>query len=165
MCSCPETLLAHVAPMRVLPACADNPDCCPPWARHPTWSAIAGCLVWLLVSTPAQAQTIIDGSDRGLLRGELPLVLSVLQRGLTRSDGRGGATTARVRGIVQAKPGVYCGEVSTRDRGGEYGPFTRFVVETKIRNATIAPVNHPTRDAMLQRMIDARCHSGDGALR
>jgi hypothetical protein len=117
------------------------------------------------MSAPAQAQTVIDGSDQGLLRGELPLLTSVLERGLTRTDGRGAATTARVRGIVQAKPGVYCGEVSTRDRGGSYGKFTRFVVETKIRQATIAPVNDPDRALMIQKMIDARCRSDDGAPR
>ncbi len=129
------------------------------------WSVVAGCLVWLSVSAPAQAQTVIDGSDRGLLRGELPLLISVLERGLTRSDGRGAATTARVRGIIQAKPGVYCGEVSTRGRDGEYGKFTRFVVETKIRQATIAPVNDPERAAMILKMIDARCRSDDGTAR
>ena len=132
-------------------------------SRRRAWSAIAVSLVWLPMSAPAQAQTVVDGSDRGLLRGELPLLTSVLERGLTRSDGRGAATTARVRGIVQAKPGIYCGEVSTRGRDGEYGKFTRFVVETKIRQATIAPVNDPERALMIQKMIDARCRSDDGA--
>jgi hypothetical protein len=113
--------------------------------------------VWLLASGPVQAQTVIDGSDQGLLPGQVPLLVSVLRRGLTRSDGRGSPQDARVRNIVEAQPGVYCGEVSTRGGDGEYGPFTRFVVETKIRNATIAPANDPARGAMLQRMIDARC--------
>ena len=131
--------------LRVVPAC---------WAT-------AGCLVWLLVSSPAQAQTVIDGSDQGLLPGQLPLLVSVLRRGLTRSDGRGNPQDARVRNIVEAEPGVYCGEVSTRGRDGEYGQFTRFVVETKIRNATIAPANDPARVAMVMRMIDARCRSDD----
>jgi hypothetical protein len=121
--------------------------------------------MWLLAQGAAQAQTVIDGSDQGLLRGELPLLMSVLERGLTRSDARGAATTARVRGIVQPEPGIYCGEVSTRGRDGQYGPFTRFVAETKIRQATIAPVNDPERAAMIQRMIDARCRSDDGAAR
>ncbi len=128
------------------------------------WGPIAGCLMWLLVLPPAQAQTVVDGSDQGLARGELPLLMSVLTRGLTRSDGRGSAQSARVRGIVQAKPRVYCGEVSTRGRDGQYGPFTRFVVETKIRNATIAPTNDPARDAMLRRMINARCSREGGDL-
>ena len=121
------------------------------------WVPIAGCLLCLL-SQPAQAQSVIDASDQDLARGELPLLLSVLTRGLTRSDGRGSAGGARVRGITQATPGVYCGEVSTQGRDGQYGPFTRFVVETKIRNATIAPTNDPARDAMLRRMINARCN-------
>jgi hypothetical protein len=134
-------------------------------SRHSLRGAVAISLVWLFMAAPAHAQTVIDGSDQGLLRGELPLLISVLERGLTRSDGRGAATTARVRGIVQAEAGVYCGEVSTRDRDGQYGPFTRFVVETKIRQATIAPVNEPARDAMLRRMIDARCASAGGTSR
>lgn len=121
--------------------------------------------MWLTLSGSAQAQAVVDGSDEGLARGEVPLLLSVLERGLTRSDGRGAATTARVRRIVQAKPGVYCGEVSTRDSGDAYGPFTRFVVETTTRNATVAPVNDPARDAMLRRMIDARCGSAGGSSR
>jgi hypothetical protein len=116
--------------------------------------------MWLLLLQPAQTQTVIDESDQGLARGELPLLLSVLARGLTRSDGRGSAETARVRVLVQARPGVYCGEVSTQGRDGQYGPFTQFVVETKIRNATIAPTNDPARDAMLRRMIDTRCREG-----
>ncbi len=128
--------------LRVVPAC---------WAT-------AGFLVWLLVSSPAQAQTVIDGSDQGLL----PLLVSVLRRGLTRSDGRGNPQDARIRNIVEAEPGVYCGEVSTRGRDGQYGVFTRFVVETKIRNATIAPANDPTRVAMVMRMIAARCRYDDG---
>jgi hypothetical protein len=65
---------------------------------------------------------------------------------------------------VEAQPGVYCGEVSTRGEGGEYGPFTRFVVETKVRNATIAPANDPARGAILTRMIDARCRSDESLL-
>src|SRR5688500_13007668 len=124
---------------------------CSPRVQYPTWGAIAGCLMWQLAQGAAQAQTVIDGSDQGLLRGELPLLISVLERGLTRSDARGAATTARVRGIVQAEPGVYCGEVSTRGRDGRYGPFTRFVAETKIRQATIAPVNDPDRVLMIHR--------------
>ncbi len=130
------------SPLRVVPAC---------WAT-------AGFLVWLLVSSPAQAQTVIDGSDQGLL----PLLVSVLRRGLTRSDGRGNPQDARIRNIVETEPGVYCGEVSTRGRDGEYGQFTRFVVETKIRNATIAPANDPARVAMVMRMIDACCRNDDG---
>lgn len=133
------------------------------WSRGPAWHAITVCFVWLAIFVPAQAQTVIDGSEQGLLRGELPLLISVLDRGLTRSDARGAATTARVRGIVQPEPGIYCGKVSTRGPDGEYGPFTRFVVETKIRQATIAPVNDPERIAMIQKMIDARCRSDDGA--
>ena len=128
-----------------------------PWSRPSLRSAVAVSLVWLFMSAPAEAQTVIDGSDQGLLRGELPLLMSVLERGLTRSDGRGAAATARVRGITQAKPRVYCGEVSTRGRDGQYGPFTRFVAETKIRQATIAPVNDPERVSMILKMIEARC--------
>ena len=135
------------------------------WSRGPAWRAITGSLVWLSLFVPARAQTVIDGSEQGLLRGELPLLISVLERGLTRSDARGAATTARVRGIVQPEPGIYCGEVSTRGPDGLYGPFTRFVVETKIRQATIAPVNDLERGLMIQKMIDARCRSDDGAAR
>jgi hypothetical protein len=125
--------------------------------------AVSGCLGWLLFSAPVQAQTVVDGSAQKLLPGQLPFLLSVLERGLTRSDGRGDAETARVRGIVEARPGVYCGQVSTQGRNGEYGRFTQFVVETKIRNATVAPVDDPGREAMMLAMIKARCRSGDGA--
>lgn len=118
---------------------------------------VAGCLVWLQMMAPAHAQTVIDGSQQGLRRGELPLLLSVLKAGLTSSDGRGRPYSARVRGIAHAKPGVYCGEVSTQGSDGKYGRFTRFAVDTKILNATIAPVNDPARAAMILRMIDARC--------
>jgi hypothetical protein len=127
-----------------------------------TWSVVAVSLVWLFMHAPAQAQTVVDGSDQGLLRGELPLLLSVLKRGLTRSDGRGNPQSAQVRNIVQVKPGVYCGEVSTRGRNGQYGPFTRFVVETKIRQATIEPVDDLERLSMMLRMIEDRCRSLGG---
>ncbi len=129
--------------------------------RRPTRSVIAVSLVWLFVRVPAQAQTVVDGSDQGLRRGELPLLLSVLKRGLTRTDGRGNAQSAQVRSIIQTKPGVYCGEVRTRGPDGQYGPFTRFVAETKIRQATIEPVSDPERVTMILRMIDARCRSED----
>jgi hypothetical protein len=51
--------------------------------------------------------------------------------------------------------------VSTKGRDGEYREFSRFVVETKIRQATITPTTDPTRVAMILRMIDDRCRSGD----
>jgi hypothetical protein len=70
-----------------------------------------------------------------------------------------------VRSIVQTKPGVYCGEVSTKGRDGEYQEFTRFVVETKIRQTTIAPTADPTRLTMILRMIEDRCRSSDNLLR
>jgi hypothetical protein len=49
--------------------------------------------------------------------------------------------------------------VSTKGRDGDYGEFTRFVVETKIRQATVAPTTDPTRIAMILRMIADRSGS------
>ena len=123
------------------------------------WAIVGASSAWLLMAAPAQSQVVVDGSDRSFDFSDRALLLSVLQSKLPDPK------TARVRGIVQTKPGVYCGEVSTRVRDGEYGDFTRFVVETKIRQATIIPTSNPARAAMIQRMIEDRCRSSDGDLR
>ena len=108
-----------------------------------------------LSAIPAPSQTVVDASDRSFDSSERALLLSVLKRRLPDP------ASALVRGIVQVKPGVYCGEVSTKGRDGEYREFSRFVVETKIRQATITPTADPTRVAMILRMIEDRCRSGD----
>ncbi len=123
------------------------------------WAPMAASFMWLLIATPAQSQVVVDGSDSSFDTSDRALLLSVLKSKLRDPK------TARVRGIVQTKPGVYCGEVSTRGRDGEYGDFTRFVVETKIRQATIIPTSDPARAAMILRMIEDRCRSLDGDLR
>jgi hypothetical protein len=115
------------------------------------WGAIAGSLVWLLTTAPVQAQTVVDGSDKSLASTDLALLLSVLKSKLPAPR------SAQVRGIVEAKPGVYCGEVSTRGRDGKYGEFARFAVETKIRQATVTPTTDPARVVMILRMIDDLC--------
>jgi hypothetical protein len=115
--------------------------------------AIAGSLLCLLLTAPAQAQEVVDGSADSLDRNDRALLLSVLKNRLPDPQ------SARLRGLVQPKPGVYCGEVSTRGRDGEYGEFTRFVVETKIRQVTVASTTDPTRIAMILRMIADRCGS------
>ena len=120
---------------------------------------IAGSLLWLLLGAPAQAQEVVDGSADRLDRSDRALLLSVLKNRLPDPQ------SARLRGLVQPKPGVYCGEVSTKGSDGEYREFTRFVVETKIRQATIAPTTDPTRVAMILRMIEDRCRSEDAVLR
>jgi hypothetical protein len=105
------------------------------------------------LSAPAHAQEVVDGSADSLDRNDRALLLSVLKSRLPDPQ------SARLRGLVQPKPGVYCGEVSTKGREGEYHEFSRFVVETKIRQATIAPTSDPTRIAMILRMIADRCGS------
>ncbi len=120
------------------------------------WAPVVASFMLLLLADPAQSQVVVDGSDRAFDSSDRALLLSVLKSKLRDPK------TARVRGIVQTKPGVYCGEVSTRGRDGEYGDFTRFVVETKIRQATITPTSDPARAAMILRMIEDRCRSLDG---
>ena len=124
-----------------------------------TWGPLVLGFVTLLSPAPAPAQTVVDASDRSFDTSERALLLSVLKRRLPDS------ASARVRSIVQTKPGVYCGEVSTKGSDGEYREFTRFVVETKIRQTTIAPTADPTRLTMILRMIEDRCRSSDNLLR
>ena len=116
-------------------------------------------LVWLLMIAPAQSQIVVDGSDSTFDPSARALLLSVLKSRLLNPQ------TAQLRGIVQTQPGVYCGEVRIQGRNGEYGDFSRFVVETKIRQATIIPTSDPARTAMILRMIEDRCHRLDGGLR
>ncbi len=121
-----------------------------------TWGPVAVSLVWLLLIAQAQAQTVVDGSDRSLDPNDRALLLSVLKSRLPDPQ------SAQVRSIVQGRPGVYCGEVSTRGRDGELGEFTRFVVETKIRQVTVTPTTDPARIAMILRMVQERCRSKVG---
>jgi hypothetical protein len=106
--------------------------------------------VWLLAA-PTQAQTVVDESDKGIESNDRALLLSILKSRLPDPQG------ALLRSIAQPKPGVYCGEVATRGRNGEPGEFTRFVVETKIRQVTVTPTTDPARIAMIQQMIEERC--------
>ena len=115
------------------------------------WGAVGASLVWLLTTAPIQAQTVVDGSDKSLASTDLALLLSVLKSKLPAPK------SAQIRGIVEAKPGVYCGEVSTRGRDGKYGEFARFAVETKIRQATVTPTTDPARVEMILSMINHLC--------
>jgi hypothetical protein len=103
------------------------------------------------LSAPTQAQEGVDGSADSLDRNDRALLLSVLKTRLPDPQ------YARFRGLARPRPGVYCGEVSTRGQDGEYSEFARFAVETKIRQVTIVPTADPARAATILRMIDDRC--------
>src|SRR5919205_1033633 len=80
------------------------------------------CLAILAGLAPARAQTVIDGSDRGLPRRELAVIL----RGLNAESSEPSGVRIRALRRRDGDPVVWCGEISVRTALGESTAFEPF---------------------------------------
>jgi hypothetical protein len=70
-------------------------------------------------AVPAQAQTVVDGSARGISQAELGHIFKLTAERISN------ASAAQYRNIKRADTTstIYCGEVSAGDTGGRFVPF------------------------------------------
>jgi hypothetical protein len=105
-----------------------------------------------LLSFPAQAQTVMDGSDRQFRAIEIEQLRDILGRGQKNPY------VVQIHKLIAPHRHAFCGEVNFPDGRGDYQGFTDFYINLLTRE-TVIPVNGtssekaPFRYALLKRCL------------